>query len=59
MCGGLPVAPETHSSNGAGSLYSPLPSSGISERPKQGAGVKSRCDPSRSFWTSENLGDVA
>ena len=40
MCGGLSVAPEMQSLNGAGSLYSPLPSSGISERPKQGAGIK-------------------
>ena len=39
MCGGTSLDMKEISLNGAGSLYSPLPKSGISEKLKQGADV--------------------
>lgn len=36
MCGGISLDMNEISLNGAGSLYSPLPNSGISEKLKQG-----------------------
>ena len=39
--------------NGTGSLYSPFPSSGISDQLKQGVGIMSRCDlPKPKLWAS-------
>lgn len=51
MRGGLSFASERRSLNGTGSLYSPLPNSGISNQLKQGAGVVSPCDlPKPKLW---------
>ncbi len=51
MRGGSSLASEPRSLNGAGSLYSPLPSSGISDQLKQSAEAVSPCDlPKPKLW---------
>ena len=51
MRGGSSPASDGQSLNGTGSLYSPLPSSGISDQLKQGTKNMSQCDlPKPKLW---------
>ena len=53
MRGGGSTASDGSSLTGTGSLYSPFPSSGMSDQLKQGVGIMSRCDlPKPKLWAS-------